>query len=177
MDALSRHRCTHNLITCAAPPPSHPSPPAARVPAALYGALPNWALLTLLAVTTALAAAQVVVTQIIRLRASNRITRSPDDYQSAHRASVPVASLHRAFHRAGLTVIGEQQRSPRRGRGQGVSRCGGFPSGSDLGSRVGGWPGRSLGSCLTRPVGSHHKGDPPGRPARLEVAHRVRCGA
>jgi hypothetical protein len=51
------------------------------------------------------------------------------------------------------------------------------PSGSDLGSRVGGWPGRSLGSCLTRPVGSHHKGDPPGRPARLEVAHRVRCGA
>ena len=53
----------------------------------------------------------------------------------------------------------------------------GSPSGSDLGSRVGGWPGRSLGSCLTRPVGSHHKGDPPGRPARLEVAHRVRCGA
>ena len=51
------------------------------------------------------------------------------------------------------------------------------PSGSDLGSRVGGWPGRSLGSCLTRRVGSHHKGDPPGRPARLEVAHRVRCGA
>ena len=52
----------------------------------------------------------------------------------------------------------------------------GFPSGSDRGSRVGGWPGRSLGSCLTRPVGSHHKRDPPGRPARLEVAHRVRCG-
>jgi hypothetical protein len=63
----------------------------------------------------------------------------------------------------------------RRGRCQGVPV--GAPSGSDLGSRVGGWPGRSLGSCLTRPVGSHHKGDPPGRPARLEVAHRVRCGA
>jgi hypothetical protein len=26
----------------------------------------------------------------------------------------------------------------------------GSPSGSDLGSRVGGWPGRSLGACLTR---------------------------
>jgi hypothetical protein len=36
--------------------------PLLGVPAALYGALPTWALLTLLAVTTALAAAQVVVT-------------------------------------------------------------------------------------------------------------------
>ena len=53
--------------------------PLLGVPAALYGALPTWALLTLLAVTTALAAAQFVVTQIIRLRASNRITRSPDN--------------------------------------------------------------------------------------------------
>ena len=56
------------------------------------------------------------------------------------------------------------------------SLCGGFPFRERSRKRVGGWPGRSLGSCLTRPVGSHHKGDPPGRPARLEVAHRVRCG-
>jgi hypothetical protein len=26
-------------------------------------------------------------------------------------------------------------------------------------------PAARLGSCLTRPVGSHHEGDPPGRPA------------
>jgi hypothetical protein len=32
-----------------------------------------------LGITTALAAAQIVVTQIIRLRASNRITRGPDN--------------------------------------------------------------------------------------------------
>jgi hypothetical protein len=83
-------------------------------------------------------------------------------------------NLHRAFHGAGLTGTGQQRSSMRR-RDRGCPG-GGSPSGSDPGSRVGGWPGRSLGSCLTRRVGSHHKGDPPGRPARLEVAHRVRCG-
>jgi hypothetical protein len=52
--------------------------PLLGVPAALYSALPGWALLALLGVTAALAAAHVVVTQIIRLRANARITRSRD---------------------------------------------------------------------------------------------------
>jgi hypothetical protein len=46
------------------------------VPAAVAGALPVWALIALLGVSALLAVAQVVTTQIIRLRASNRITRS-----------------------------------------------------------------------------------------------------
>ena len=49
------------------------------VPAAVAGALPTWALITLLAVSALLAVLRVVTTQVIRLRASNRITRSPDN--------------------------------------------------------------------------------------------------
>jgi hypothetical protein len=52
--------------------------PLLGVPAALCGVLPTWALLTLLGVTATHTTAHVVVTQIIRLRASARITRSPD---------------------------------------------------------------------------------------------------
>jgi hypothetical protein len=52
--------------------------PMLGIPAALYGALPTWALLALLGLTAALTTTQVVVTQIIRLRASARITRSHD---------------------------------------------------------------------------------------------------
>ncbi|MBV9920308.1 MAG: hypothetical protein JOY78_05555 [Pseudonocardia sp.] len=49
------------------------------VPAAVAGALPPWALSVLLAGSALLTAAQVATTQIIRLRASNRITRSTDN--------------------------------------------------------------------------------------------------
>jgi hypothetical protein len=49
------------------------------VPAAVAGALPPWALLTLLGVSALLCVVQVMTTQIIRIRASNRITRSSDN--------------------------------------------------------------------------------------------------
>ncbi len=52
--------------------------PLLGVPGALNGALPAWALLGLLGITATLTTAHVVVTQIIRLRASARITRSQD---------------------------------------------------------------------------------------------------
>jgi hypothetical protein len=52
--------------------------PLLGVPAALSGALPPWALLALLGFTAALTTGHVVVTEIIRLRASARITRSQD---------------------------------------------------------------------------------------------------
>jgi hypothetical protein len=48
-------------------------------PAAVAGALPTWALTTLLAVSALLVVLQVLTTQIIRLRASNQITRSQDN--------------------------------------------------------------------------------------------------
>jgi hypothetical protein len=49
------------------------------VPAAVAGALPIWALTALLAVSALLAVLRVITTQVIRLRASNRITRSSDN--------------------------------------------------------------------------------------------------
>jgi hypothetical protein len=55
------------------------APLLAGVPAAVAGALPTWALTSLLGVAALLAVAQVATTQIIRLRASNRITRSADN--------------------------------------------------------------------------------------------------
>ena len=59
------------------------------VPAAVAGALPTWTLITLLAVSALLAAAQVATTQIIRLRASNRITRSTDNLRVLEIEDVP----------------------------------------------------------------------------------------
>jgi hypothetical protein len=53
-------------------------PPVLGVPAVLYGALPTWCLFALLGVSLLLMATHVVVTQIVRLRASARITRSQD---------------------------------------------------------------------------------------------------
>jgi hypothetical protein len=44
----------------------------------LSSALPTWALLALLGISATLASGHVVATQIIRLRASARITRSQD---------------------------------------------------------------------------------------------------
>jgi hypothetical protein len=49
------------------------------VPAVVYDNLPAWALLALLGVAAALTAVQVVVTQVIRVRASGRITSSKDN--------------------------------------------------------------------------------------------------
>ena len=48
------------------------------MPAVLCGALPTWYLAVLVGVSVLLTATQVIVTQIIRLRASARITRSHD---------------------------------------------------------------------------------------------------
>jgi hypothetical protein len=64
-------------------PPAPFAAPLLGVPAALC-VLPTWALLALLGVTATLIAAQVVVTQIIRLRASARITRSQDALCALH---------------------------------------------------------------------------------------------
>jgi hypothetical protein len=52
------------------------TPPVLAVPAALLGILPLWFLITILAVSVALTAAHVIVTQVIRLRASTKITTS-----------------------------------------------------------------------------------------------------
>ena len=52
--------------------------PLLGIPAALYGAIPTWALLALLGLAAAHTTTHVVVTQIIRLRANTRITRSHD---------------------------------------------------------------------------------------------------
>jgi hypothetical protein len=52
--------------------------PGLGVPAVLYGGLPSWCLLALVGVSVLLTATQVIVTQIIRLRASGKITRSQD---------------------------------------------------------------------------------------------------
>jgi len=54
------------------------APAASTVPAVLSGAVPAWCVLTLLGVSTLLTTTHVVVTQIIRLRAINKITRSQD---------------------------------------------------------------------------------------------------
>jgi hypothetical protein len=54
------------------------APPAFGVPAALLGVLPAWCLPALVGVSVLLTATHVVVTQIIRLRASGKITRSQD---------------------------------------------------------------------------------------------------
>ncbi|MFZ0118877.1 MAG: hypothetical protein WAN20_20925 [Pseudonocardiaceae bacterium] len=57
------------------------APPILGVPAVLYGALPSWCLAVLVGVSVLLTATQVIVTQIIRLRVSARITRSQDALQ------------------------------------------------------------------------------------------------
>ena len=51
---------------------------ALGVPAVLYGSLPAWCLLVLVVVSVLLTLTHVIVTEIIRLRASERITRSQD---------------------------------------------------------------------------------------------------
>lgn len=52
------------------------TPPVLAVPTTLLGILPLWFLITILAVSVALTATQVIVTQIIRLRASTKINTS-----------------------------------------------------------------------------------------------------
>ena len=56
---------------------------------AAAAAMPTWALLALLAVSALLAAAQVLITQIIRLRASSRITRRTTCACSRSKTSPP----------------------------------------------------------------------------------------
>ena len=58
---------------------AHLAAPVLGIPAAVAGALPTWPLIALLTISALLAATQTVVTQIIRLRASNRIIRSSDN--------------------------------------------------------------------------------------------------
>lgn len=52
--------------------------PVLGVPAVLYADVPGWCLLVLIGVSVLLTVAQVVVTQLIRLRASAQIVRSQD---------------------------------------------------------------------------------------------------
>jgi hypothetical protein len=52
--------------------------PVLGIPAVLYGGLPGWCLTVLVASSTLLAAVQVIITQVIRLRASAKITCSED---------------------------------------------------------------------------------------------------
>lgn len=66
------------------------------MPATLLGILPLWFLITILAVSAALTATQVIVTQIIRLRTSTKITSSADALK--------------------LLTAGDTTRSPRRAR-------------------------------------------------------------
>jgi hypothetical protein len=54
------------------------APPALGVPAVLYGGMPAWCLHVLVGLSVLITVSQVVVTQVIRLRASARITRSQD---------------------------------------------------------------------------------------------------
>jgi hypothetical protein len=54
------------------------APAALGLPAAVLDILPAWAQLALTGISVLLAATQVIVAQIIRLRASARITRSQD---------------------------------------------------------------------------------------------------
>lgn len=72
------------------------APPALGVPAVLYGALPGWCLVVLTGVSVLLTAAQVVVTQVIRLRASEKITRSQDALRVFELEDLP----HRRRHDA-----------------------------------------------------------------------------
>jgi hypothetical protein len=51
---------------------------ALGVPATLLGFLPSWCLIVLVGASVTLTAIPVVVSQIIRLRASGKITRSQD---------------------------------------------------------------------------------------------------
>ena len=78
--------------------------PLLGVPAAVYGALPTWALLTLLGVTAALTATQVVVTQIIRLRASARKPGQPA--RPGNRGPIPASATTRKTSRdSGETAV------------------------------------------------------------------------
>jgi hypothetical protein len=54
------------------------TPAASGVPTGVLHPLPVWAVLALLGVGVLLSSLQVIVTQVIRLRASARITRSQD---------------------------------------------------------------------------------------------------
>ncbi len=54
------------------------TPMLVGTPAALLIGLPSWYVMVLVALSALLAAAQIVVTQIIRLRASNHVTDSHD---------------------------------------------------------------------------------------------------
>jgi len=54
------------------------APPVLGLAAVLYEGLPSWCFLALIGVSVVLTATQVVVTQIIRLRASGKITHSQD---------------------------------------------------------------------------------------------------
>jgi hypothetical protein len=54
------------------------APPVLGVPAVLYGGLPGWSLVAVVAASVVLTALPIIVTQVIRLRASSRITRSQD---------------------------------------------------------------------------------------------------
>ena len=73
------------------------TPPVLAVPATLLGILPLWFLITILAVSAALTAIQVIVTQIIRLRASTKITSSAHALQL-----LTVKDTTRSTRRAGL---------------------------------------------------------------------------
>lgn len=53
-----------------------PTTAVVAAPATLLGILPSWFLITILAVSAALTAVQVIVTQVIRLRASSQIATS-----------------------------------------------------------------------------------------------------
>jgi hypothetical protein len=57
------------------------APPVVGIPAVLSGGLPAWCLVVLLGVSTLLSTVQVVATQVIRLRASQRVTRSQDNLE------------------------------------------------------------------------------------------------
>lgn len=71
---------------------------AVGVPATLLGFLPSWCLIVLIGASVTLTAIPVVITQIIRLRASGKITRSQDALLVLEIEDLP---RHRAVGRRG----------------------------------------------------------------------------
>ena len=116
MDRLTRAGTVPNAVLMRLTAALTPlAAPVLGIPVALADALPTWALLTLLGVSALLAAAQVTVTQVIRLRASARISRSDHALRALEIEDLPqqrrrTRPLHQNRHSESRHILMRQSR-------------------------------------------------------------------
>lgn len=78
LDLLTRPQASQTLRIMRLTALASIAPPVLGVPAVLCGGLPAWCLTVLVTISTLLSVVQVFVTQVIRLRASSKISRGQD---------------------------------------------------------------------------------------------------